>query len=119
MAKADTKKALPEFEVGSGNVFADLDFADAEEMLVKSGLASQIDDAIRARKLTRKQAAALMGIDEGKVSLVVRGRLKDFSIQRLMSFLVLLGDDVEIVVHHHQRTGKLRRTRGSMTLATA
>src|SRR4051812_18086130 len=83
---------------GSGNVFADLGLPNPEERLAKAQLASRIDDVIRRRKLTQRQAAALIGIDQPKVSHLLHGRLSGFSTQRLIDFLNALGQDVEIVV---------------------
>ena len=84
---------------GSGNVFADLDLPNPEERLAKAKLASAIQDAIEVRGLTQVQAADLMGVDQPKVSKIVRGRLSEFSTERLMSFLVRLGLDIEIIIH--------------------
>src|SRR5260370_11932903 len=41
-------------------------------------------------------AAALMGIDQPKVSALLNGRLANFSSDRLMRLLTTLGQDVEI-----------------------
>lgn len=84
---------------GSDNVFSDLGFENAGEMLTKAKLAVAIKDVIKARKLTQVQAAELMGIDQPRVSKLIRGRLGDFSTDRLMQYLLRLGSDVEIVVH--------------------
>jgi predicted XRE-type DNA-binding protein len=83
---------------GSGNVFADLGFEEPEEELTKAQLASHIRQVIRRRKLTQVAAAALMGIDQPKVSALLNGRLANFSTDRLMRLLTTLGQDVEIVV---------------------
>jgi predicted XRE-type DNA-binding protein len=93
----------------SGNVFADLGFADAEERLVKAKLAIEIERAIRARKLTQTASAKLMGIDQPKVSHILRGRLAGYSADRLMGFLTALGQDVEIVVRKAPRSRRLGR----------
>ena len=98
---------------GSGNVFADLGMSNPEERLAKAQLASLIDDAIRERALTQQDAAALMGIDQPKVSHLLRGRLSGFSTQRLIDFLNALGRDVEIVV----RAAPKSRKRGRMHVA--
>jgi predicted XRE-type DNA-binding protein len=83
------KKQAPDIPVtqGSGNVFADLGFAEPEEELTKAQLASHIRQVIHRRRLTQVAAAALMGIDQPKVSALLNGRL-----------LTSLGQDVEIVV---------------------
>ncbi len=87
-----------EFTVGSGNVFADLGLPDSEELLAKAELAQQISAIIAERKLTQVDAARIMQVDQPKVSALTRGRLSEFSLERLMWFLVRLGRDVEIVV---------------------
>jgi predicted XRE-type DNA-binding protein len=83
---------------GSGNVFADLGVPNPEEALAKSNLVSRIVDIIQERKLTQVQAAKVLGVDQPKVSALMRGRISDFSIERLFRFLMLLGQDVRITV---------------------
>ena len=85
-------------EEGSGNVFADLGFPDAEERLTKANLAMQITAAIRARRLTQAKASALFEIDQPKISRLIRGQLAGFSTEKLIHFLTLLGQDVVILV---------------------
>jgi len=82
----------------SGNVFADLGLPDAEEALAKAEIATRICDIIAERKLSQAQAAALLGIDQPKVSALMRGRLDGFSSDRLFRFLTALDRDVEIVI---------------------
>lgn len=94
---------------GSGNVFADLGVPEPEEELAKAQLASLIRDAIKRRRLTQGQAAALTGLDQPKVSALVNGRLGGFSSDRLMRCLTALGQDVEIVVR--RRVGSRSRGR--------
>jgi predicted XRE-type DNA-binding protein len=84
--------------VGSGNVFADLGFEAPEEELTKAQLASQIRQIIGTKRLTQVAAAKIMGVDQPKVSALLNGRLENFSSDRLMRFLTLLGQDVEIVI---------------------
>ena len=92
----------------SGNVFADIGVAEPEEELAKAQLASRIRDIIRGNRLTQVRAAAVMGIDQPKVSALLNGRLTSFSSERLMRLLTRLGQDVEIVVRSKPR----RRQRG-------
>lgn len=82
----------------SGNVFADLGFAEPEEELVKAQLASHVRRIIRRRRLTQVATAALLGVDQPKVSALLNGHLANFSTGRLMRLLTALGQDVEIVV---------------------
>lgn len=91
-------------EASSGNVFADLGVADAEEMQVKSELTYRIATLIAEKKLSRAKAAELLGIDPPKVSKLVRGSaLREFSYERLMRYLTLLGQDVELVMKSRKR----------------
>ena len=96
------RKAL-ELEASSGNVYADLGLADADEHLIKAGLVVKIDRIIRQRHLTQVAAAQLMGIDQPKVSAMLAGQFRGYSVERLMRFLVALGHDVEIVVKPRKR----------------
>jgi predicted XRE-type DNA-binding protein len=82
----------------SGNVFADLGLPAADEELAKTDLAFEINRVIEERGLTQMEAAAIMGIDQPKVSAVARYRLDGFSMERLYRLLNALGRDVEIVV---------------------
>jgi predicted XRE-type DNA-binding protein len=99
----------------SGNVFADLGFPDAEELQAKADLVIQIIQIIEERGLKQAEAAEIMGIDQPKVSALVRGKLDGFSMERLYRFLNALGMDVEIVVKptsKRQRQATLRVRRG-------
>jgi predicted XRE-type DNA-binding protein len=98
------RKAL-EQETSTGNVFADLGLADAGEHLIKAGLVVKIDRIIRQRELTQAAAAQLMGIDQPKISAMLAGRFRGYSVERLMRFLVALGHDVEIVVKPRKHGG--------------
>lgn len=91
---------------GSTNVFADLGFANPEEALAKAQLMSRIGDLIKQRRLTQRDAALLLGIDQPNVSRLLRGQLGGFSYERLLKFLNVLGCDIEIVV---RRSGRMRR----------
>lgn len=85
-------------EPSSGNVFADLGLADAEELDTKVRLAVAINDALDARHLTQRAAASLLGINQPKVSALKHYKLEGFSVERLMTFLTALGSDIEIRV---------------------
>ena len=95
----------------SGNVFADLGVAEPDEALAKAQLASHIRQAIRRRRLTQAEAAALTGLDQPKVSALVNGRLAGFSSDRLMHCLTALGQDVEITVRTRPRGAARGRIR--------
>jgi predicted XRE-type DNA-binding protein len=95
----------------SGNVFADMGLPDAEGELTKAQLASHIRQVIKRQRLTQIAAAALMGIDQPKVSALLNGRLANFSSERLMRLLTALGQDVDITVRAKPRNrahGRIR-----------
>lgn len=102
------RKPLIPVTASSGNVFADIGVPEPEEELAKAQLASRIREIIRGSRLTQVAAAVVMGIDQPKVSALLRGRLTNFSSERLMRLLTRLGQDVEIVVKSKPR----RRLRG-------
>jgi predicted XRE-type DNA-binding protein len=89
---------VPEHQVSGGNVFEDLGLQNAPELQAKADLAWEIGRTLEERGLTQSKAAELLGIDQPKVSALVRGRLTGFSMERLYRFLNALGSDVEIVV---------------------
>ena len=89
---------------GTGNVFADLGLPEPDEALAKAELAQKIVAIVQARRLTQMDAAAILGVDQPKVSALMRGRLSGFSIERLLRFLLLLGRDVEINVKARPRS---------------
>jgi predicted XRE-type DNA-binding protein len=107
------QKHEPEVPVtpGSGNVFADLGFAEPEAELTKAQLASHIRQIIKRRRLTQAAAAVLMGIDQPKVSALLNGRLANISSERLMRLLTALGQDVDIVVKEKPRNRERGRIR--------
>jgi predicted XRE-type DNA-binding protein len=87
----------------SGNVFADLGFADAGERQTKVRLAVAINDLLQRRGLSQGKAAELLGINQPKVSALSKYRLGGFSVERLMRFLTSLNQDVEIVIRNRPR----------------
>ena len=101
-----TKKS--KVTLGSGNVFRDLGLKSPEELLAKAKLAASIVQIFEQRQLSQIQAAKLLGIDQPKVSQLYRGRLDDFSIERLMRFLTALHRDIRIVVEEKPRRGRGR-----------
>ncbi len=88
----------------TGNVFADLRLPRPEEALAKAELAQKILAIVEQRGLTQAQAAGVLGVDQPKISALKRGRLSGFALERLVRFLLLLGQDVEIVVKTRPRS---------------
>jgi predicted XRE-type DNA-binding protein len=98
--RRDDRDAITE---GTGNIFADLGFADAEEMRARSELTRRIAEIIAERRLTRTKAVTVLGVDRPKDSALLRGKLDGFSLDRLFRFLNAPGRDVEIVVRPADR----------------
>lgn len=89
---------LPEFEVSSGNIFADLGLPNAEELLARANLMLRVTMLIKERGLTQAQAAKVLGTNQPTVSDLIRGKFNKFSLERLIGFMTALGQDVEISV---------------------
>ena len=90
----------PRLTRSSGNVFRDLGFAEeeAEHLRLRSLLMIEIRKLIAARGLTQKQAAALFGVTQPRVSDLVRGTIALFSLDTLVDMLAHAGARVELVV---------------------
>ena len=91
-------KTTDDIRPGSGNVFADLGLPDAGELNAKAQIAFRICQILDERKLTQKGAAEVLGVDQPKISALMRGRLDGFSTDRLFRFLTALDQNVEIVI---------------------
>ena len=105
-----------EYTVGSGNVFADLWVAEPEAARVKAELAHTIGEIVLRRGWTQARAAEALGIDQPKVSALLRGRLNGFSTDRLIRFLDALDYRVEITVA--PKAPRLPRAGKAMTAAS-
>src|SRR6266480_4940829 len=90
------------YEVGSGNVFKDLGIPNAEEHLVKAQLVFKIESIMKSRRLKQAEAAELLGIKQPDVSNMLRGEFRQFSVERLLRFLVALDHDGEIIGKPHR-----------------
>ncbi len=100
---ADTK-----VEIGFGSVYADLGFENHEEMVTKANLVMEISKAIKKRRLTQTQAAEVFGISQPKLSGLLNGHFRGYSVERLIRFLNDIGQDVDIVVKSKPRNRKAR-----------
>jgi predicted XRE-type DNA-binding protein len=90
------------YETGGRNVFKDIGVPNAEEHFIKAQLVFKIDTLMKERKLKQKEAAALFGVRQPDISKMLRGEFRQFSVERLLRFLVALDQDVEIVVKPHR-----------------
>lgn len=90
------------YEVGDRNAFRDIGVPNPEEHLVKAQLVYKIDTILKKRRMKQTEAAALFGIRQPDVSMMLRGEFRQFSVERLLRFLVKLDQDVEVVVRPHR-----------------
>jgi len=97
-------KKNADYKVSVGNVFRDLDVSSADEALTKAELAARIAEIIASRKLTQASAGKILGVDQPKISALLRGRLSGFSTDRLLKFITSLGQDVDIVIRAKRST---------------
>jgi predicted XRE-type DNA-binding protein len=99
-----------DYETSSGNVFADLGFKESEQELLKAKLTVQIYKIVTARKLNQSEAAKLLGTTQPQMSALMRCKPVSVSAGRLMEFLTVLGQDVEVTVKpaaKHKKTGNM------------
>jgi predicted XRE-type DNA-binding protein len=82
----------------SGNIFADIGLPDSENHLVKAQIVVAVANLIRSQNLTQTAAAAKMGLKQPDVSKLLDGRFEGFSLERLIGFLLALGNDVTIEI---------------------
>jgi len=111
---------------GSGNIFRDLGFSEerSAELILKSSLLQALQETIRGRGWKQVEAAARLGIDQAKVSKLLAGQMAGFSVERLVHFLSLLGQDVEVTVRRAPRgrrygTVRAKSSRRSRSVATS
>ena len=112
MVTKTKKKAEPTITESSGNVFADLGLPHPEQEMMKARLTLQIFHLIRDRGITQAEAAKTLGIKQPHVSLLMRNRAGSFSVGKLMEFLTILGQDVEVTVRPS------RKEQGRMSVMT-
>ena len=99
-----------EVHQGSANVYADLGYPDAEEMLIKAKLVMKISEIVRSMDLTQVKMAKILGLPQPKVSALLRGQFRGISERKLIECLTTLGRDVQIVVKdvpRHRTTGRV------------
>ncbi len=97
---------------GGKNVFEDIGVRDPEDSLVRAKLAKQIVEIIQKKGLRQSEIGDILGVDQSKVSKLVRGRISGFTSDRLLRFLNRLGCDVRIEVRRARRA----RARGKVSV---
>jgi predicted XRE-type DNA-binding protein len=111
--KKKTAKKRVRVSEGSGNVFADLGLPSPEQELLGAQLTLQIHDILKSSGMTQREIAAILGVQQPQVSLLMRNRAGSFSVGRLMEFLTALRRDVQITVRPS------RKDHGALTVVSA
>lgn len=88
---------------GSGNVFRDLGHPDADREQLRALLAAKIIAVLDERKLTVRGAQDITGIAAADFSRIRKAKLDRFTIDRLMTILANLGQEVEVTLDIHPR----------------
>lgn len=91
---------MSKIERSSGNVFADLGFADPGAHQAKAGLVRKLAAVMAERKLSQSAAARLVGVSQPDISRLLAGRFRDVSVERLLRMLRMLDCEVDIIVQH-------------------
>lgn len=108
------REPVPAVDPGSGNVFTDVGLDMSADDMLKVHIALMINHTIKQRGLTQADAGHLMGMDQSKVSKILRGRLADFKAGRLIDALLSLGRDMEV-----RFPGRWRKDRGELRVKCA
>ena len=113
------KLTLDDVEVGSGNVFTDLNLPDPEERQLRVQLAVRLNDLLAAEGLTQAAAAKRMGIAQPHLSELKHYKLSRFSSERLLHYITLLNQDVEIFIRPRVGGASRRAGAGAVTVWSA
>lgn len=95
-----------EYEESSGNVFADLQLPNPEELLINADLTIELNKIIKQKKLSQKRAALLLGVSQSKIAELMSDKFPVFSVAELLHFLNHLGHEVTIEIKPKQAVEK-------------
>jgi predicted XRE-type DNA-binding protein len=107
-----------EFELSSGNVFADLGFENSEEMLLKSELVRQINNRIKEQALSSIRVSEVLNLDEKMLSNLSKGALTELTIEHLFRYLNILGRDLEVILKYSAGSSTQGRLKITTSLET-
>ena len=91
------------FEIGSSNIFADLELDDADELYARAQLGILVLQLLKAKNIKQREMTAILGIKQTDVSHIMNGHFSRFSQERLIGFLNKLEQKVTIQVIRHCR----------------
>ena len=110
------EKEKLEYEVTEGNIFAALGRKNADELLTRAELLDQVSSLIKKSGLTQHEVAKKLNISQSKVSMLVTGRLSQFSADSLLQYLSILGCEVEIRIKKPRTRTGIFRHRGCIAV---
>src|SRR5580692_5421870 len=91
---------------GSGNVFRDFGYPDADVRQAKALLGTEIMKILDEEALTTRQAEARTGVSHSDFSRIRQAKFSRFTIDRLMGILGRLGQEVELSVSVRPRVDR-------------
>jgi len=94
---------------GSGNVFADFGYPNADAEQLKALLAAQIIGVLDDKTLTVRKAEELTGIAAADFSRIRKTKLDRFTIDRLMTILNRLDQEVDVQITIRPRSETVDR----------
>jgi predicted XRE-type DNA-binding protein len=97
------RKRKIECEEGSGNIFADLGLKEADELFARAQIGFCVYKIVKARKLTQREIATLLGIAQPEVSHLMNGHYSRFTTDKLLDLLKRLDRKVTIQISPHRR----------------
>jgi predicted XRE-type DNA-binding protein len=94
-----------DFEIveGSGNIFRDFNHPNSDLEQLRAILAARIIKLLDERQLTVRKAEEITGIAAADFSRIRRVKLDRFTVDRLMTILNRLGQEVEVDVNFRPR----------------
>lgn len=98
-----------EYYVGSGNVFADLELPDPEELQLKAALSIELEAAIKKERLTKKQVALRLDVSKEELAHLLDHGFSEFSISQFVQFLRCLGHDVTLSATVRERAPEVKQ----------
>lgn len=110
-----TSRENIEFEESSGNIYADLEIDNADELFVRAQIGFHVTSLIENRALKQKEAAELLNIKQPEVSHLMNGHYSRFTTDKLLEFLKRLNQKVTIEISPHQDGEPYHQIAFSMT----
>jgi len=98
MKKTDPRWKDERITLGSGNVFVDLGFdeAEAQVMALRAELMIRLSERLKSQGWTQAEAAKHLRITQPRVSKLTKGVWRDFSLDMLLTLAARAGLHLEL-----------------------